>query len=597
MRRLETKTHKGNGWWKMAARAAAIALCMAAAVSGARAQDALWQQDSQGGQNEVRAVRLSDVEGDVQVMSDGSTVFNHAQLNMPVMQGMTLKTGNDGRVEVQFEDGSVARVTPNSSITLDKLSRDQDGTTVTTIGAQTGLSYYELNGQSGQYTVHFGPMGVTASESTIFRIDLDQDPATLAVTHGTVHVENSEGRSGFDLRTNQTASINFKDISNYDVVDSVQADSWDQWNSDRDQALARISESQTSARGGTGSPDDPAWNDLDYYGNWYDMPGYGQGWAPSGVDANFDPFGAGSWGYYSGVGYSWISAYPWGWMPYHCGAWNYFGGGPGWMWFPGGCGYGAFGGGWYPYASVWNTPQGYNVPARPVVNPARGGVHMPRQYPMVKVNRTPNQRFRGIGQPRMQPRPITINHTTIRPLQASMHPVSRGPLGEGFTGVTARSTLREFNGGVNSGRMISQPGRLSYATPGQAVNTPGAMVTMPGREVNTPGGMVTMPGRFAGATAGARMVYTPGAFRSMDNGGRFGGMPAQQRYSSPPSFHVSGPSGGGFHGGGFSGGGGFRGGAPSGGGFRGAGGGGGFHGGGGGGGFHGGGGGGSGSHH
>ena len=49
-------------------------------------------------------------------------------------------------------------------------------------------------------------------------------------------------------------------------------------------------------------------------------------WTPSGVDANWDPFGQGNWGYYTTVGYVWISGYSWGWWPYHCGAWNWFDG-------------------------------------------------------------------------------------------------------------------------------------------------------------------------------------------------------------------------------------------------------------------------------
>ena len=34
---------------------------------------------------------------------------------------MTLATGDDGRAEIQFEDGSVARISPDSSLTLSAL--------------------------------------------------------------------------------------------------------------------------------------------------------------------------------------------------------------------------------------------------------------------------------------------------------------------------------------------------------------------------------------------------------------------------------------------------------------------------------------------
>ena len=38
--------------------------------------------------------------------------------NMPAVEGMRFVTGDNGRLEVEFEDGSVARVTPDSSIRL-----------------------------------------------------------------------------------------------------------------------------------------------------------------------------------------------------------------------------------------------------------------------------------------------------------------------------------------------------------------------------------------------------------------------------------------------------------------------------------------------
>src|SRR5580698_7147536 len=116
--------------------------------------------------NNVRAVRLSDVEGKVQVFNGADPAFDQAQQNMPVLEGMRLVTGDDGRVEIQFEDGSVARVTPNSSITLTQLRRTGDTSTITVIDANTGLTYYELNGRAGQYSVRFGPNNVTPVDSS-----------------------------------------------------------------------------------------------------------------------------------------------------------------------------------------------------------------------------------------------------------------------------------------------------------------------------------------------------------------------------------------------------------------------------------------------
>ena len=392
-------------------------------------------------QNNVRAVRVSDVEGKVQVFNGSEPAFDQALPNMPVVEGMRFVTADDGRAEIQFEDGSVARITPNSSVTLSQLRRDGEGTTITTIDANTGLTYYELNGRGGQYSVRFGPNAVIPADSAIFRINLDGNPADLAVTHGKVHVTDGQNLA-VDVHTNESIRFDTQSPDQYQVVQSVAADTWDQWNSDRDQALATLEESATTARASTSNPDDAAWNDLDYYGDWYNVPGYGMAWAPSGVGSGWDPFGVGYWGYYTNIGYTWISGYAWGWWPYHCGAWSWFDG-FGWMWFPGNCGVGFFGGGWYPYAVVRRCPPNYKPPQRPLLPPAHGGPphHRFPAQPLVAVNRGQQFRdvFRPLGGVKPAPRVFDYDGRTIAPAEATMRVRNGGPLGEGFTTAVTRT--------------------------------------------------------------------------------------------------------------------------------------------------------------
>ncbi len=47
--------------------------------------------------DQIRAVRLSNVVGSVQILAGTETEFSQAYPNMPLMQGSTLKTGEDGR--------------------------------------------------------------------------------------------------------------------------------------------------------------------------------------------------------------------------------------------------------------------------------------------------------------------------------------------------------------------------------------------------------------------------------------------------------------------------------------------------------------------
>jgi hypothetical protein len=75
--------------------------------------------------------------------------------------------------------------------------------------------------------------------------------------------------------------------------------------------------------------------------------------------------------FYPGFGYTWVSAYPWGWMPYRYGSWNFVPG-YGWGWVPGG-----FGGGWSTVVRVTNPPVRFKPPAPPVRGTATVAVGRP----------------------------------------------------------------------------------------------------------------------------------------------------------------------------------------------------------------------------
>ena len=71
-----------------------------------------------------RAARLSFLQGDVTIDHLDNTAGDPAQINMPLAEGARVNTGEDGQAELEFEDGSVVRITPNSSLGLSGLNVD-----------------------------------------------------------------------------------------------------------------------------------------------------------------------------------------------------------------------------------------------------------------------------------------------------------------------------------------------------------------------------------------------------------------------------------------------------------------------------------------
>jgi hypothetical protein len=367
---------------------AALSFVIVFVVPGLRADDG--SGDANGGT--ARAVRLSSVDGKVQLYRDNQTITDSAVVNSPLFEGTQVVTADDGRAEIEFEDGSVARLSPNSSLTLTVL-RPDDGSGGTEIRMDGGLGYFELQSasQPGHIEVRFGDSVATASGFTVLRIDLDNPPGELAVFSGNAHLERGNALS-LDLHGGESVALNAGNPSQYNLAESIEPDSWDTWNSDRDQVLNSEASSRTEATQSFQDNANPAWNDLDANGNWYNVPGQGYVWSPYDASAaGWDPYGSGYWLSTPGFGYGWVSGYAWGYLPYTCGAWNYYND-FGWGWNPGlgACSPWWGNGIWAPNIGI--GPIGYlppRLPHRPPVrNPGRPGTHN-EPYPLIAVNRRP----------------------------------------------------------------------------------------------------------------------------------------------------------------------------------------------------------------
>lgn len=80
---------------------------------------------------------------------------------------------------------------------------------------------------------------------------------------------------------------------------------------------------------------------LSPYGTWIHHPHYGDVWRPNGVEADFHPYSRGHW-VNTEDGFTWVSDYAWGDVPFHYGRWVFDDGA--WLWVPG-----------YVWAPAWVT--------------------------------------------------------------------------------------------------------------------------------------------------------------------------------------------------------------------------------------------------
>ncbi len=294
-----------------------LAVLAALALGVVFSGPALCAQDAQQAQGQpARAIRLSYVDGQVTLAQGTQVLAEQAVANTPLFEGTQLTTADNGKAEIQFEDGSVARISPDSSLTL-KILSGAGASAESQLVLNGGLAYFELQGggQAGKISVQFGDTMVTTSGFTVIRVTLDNPPGQLAVFSGNAHLEVGSGAgssaASVDLHGGENITLNAASPANYQLAESIEPDSWDAWNSDRDQALTTEAAAQTGAAANVGAGENPAWNDLDANGNWYDVPGQGNVWSPyEAANEGFDPYGNGDWMWTPGYGYMWVLGLP-----------------------------------------------------------------------------------------------------------------------------------------------------------------------------------------------------------------------------------------------------------------------------------------------
>lgn len=277
----------------------------------------------------ARIVRLSLVAGDVQVTRPGRSGWEPGAPNMPITQGMTIGT-NDGRAEVQFENGSTAWISENTMVQFTELALSDGGRITKLTLAQGTVSIYADLKLADAFMISTSAEQVVVPKRSLFRMDAFRDGASVSVMQGELQVSSLTGSAGATtLVKGQTLAYKSK-TETATIIANPKADAWDRWVNGREQNL-QVETAQSLSY--ANAPFNYGMSDLSAYGAWNYFAGYGYGWQPFGMTTGWAPFSMGQWASYPGLGWTWISSEPWGWVPYHFGDWMFS---PvyGWMWFP-----------------------------------------------------------------------------------------------------------------------------------------------------------------------------------------------------------------------------------------------------------------------
>ena len=160
------------------------------------------------------AVNVIYTFGDTRYLDAGSTEAKTLGRGDSLTIGQTLITGSDSYANIQFADGSVMRISPDSEVVFDTLSAYRDtGMVDSRVRISRGSGASEVRPQTGPGSVYriSTPLGVAAVRGTEFRTRADGAASFVETTGGAVEYISSNGSTdvskGFGLKSSSAGEL------------------------------------------------------------------------------------------------------------------------------------------------------------------------------------------------------------------------------------------------------------------------------------------------------------------------------------------------------------------------------------------------------
>ena len=313
----------------------------------------LWMKHEQTASAAVvpNAARIERVDGDV-ALSNGLDSGDNSQANdwytaaanQPFSVGDRIYTRDKSRASLAFTGRNFARLNPNTSIDVLALSDQRtqlalrDGSAVFDVGYLAPDSLFEVATPYG---------AVDLQQPGLYNVGIDNGRVLVSVLSGLAQVVGlgGSGQIGkgelLTLAGQTAADVVLSRLDGRDagyLVDDYYSYQYPRYYDGRyhdynaylndpyyyDPYRRSVSYQYANSY-------IPGLNDLDYYGDWQNVSGYGNCWAPR-VDAGWAPYESGYWVNDYPYGPTWVSNEPWGYAPYHYGRWAFANNR--WYWVP-----------------------------------------------------------------------------------------------------------------------------------------------------------------------------------------------------------------------------------------------------------------------
>ena len=281
------------------------------------------QEQEQGQDPPSRVARMNFAQGSVSFQPGGEGDWVTAVPNRPLTTGDNLWADRGSRAELHV--GSTAlRIGSETSLTFLNL----DDRVLQLRLAQGSLILVVRHIDDGDtFEVDTPNLTFTPERTGEYRIDVDPQGNQTVTTVWRGRGEAAGGGNSYTVVAGQQARFSGNEQLSYDIEQIQRPDDFSNWAFERD----RREEHSESAN--YISPEVTGCEDLDDYGHWRYVAGYGNVWAPAAVPVGWAPYRYGHWAWVAPWGWTWVEDEPWGFAPFHYGRWAYAP--AGWFWVPG----------------------------------------------------------------------------------------------------------------------------------------------------------------------------------------------------------------------------------------------------------------------
>jgi hypothetical protein len=289
----------------------------------AKAQDQDNDADDQSQDPPGRVARLNDSEGSISFRPAGEDDWVTGVPNRPLVTGDDLWVDENSRAEVHVGSAAI-RLAEKTGITFLDLD---DHTTQIRLAQGSLIVNARHVDDDDNYEIDTPNVALTLLQPGEYRIDVSEDGSQTIVDvfHGRGRVTG--GGYTYAVVAGQSATFTGSDQLQYDLQQLPDQDDFDSWAFDRDQSEDDADSANYVSREMTG------YEDLDEYGDWTYVAGYGPCWRPRAIAVGWAPYRFGHWVWVGPWGWTWVEDEPWGFAPFHYGRWAFVNNG--WFWVPG----------------------------------------------------------------------------------------------------------------------------------------------------------------------------------------------------------------------------------------------------------------------